>query len=531
MGKKREKKNEAKDSGKVQDQNMANAFEYEIALQVQETNEETFEEPSSVLEDGKNVSKGKKLSKYKALVEFRCRVEESILGNYLLGKPSSDISREESAEAIEELKEIKLWGVPLLPSKRHEGTDIVLLKFLKAKNKVHEAFEMLRGTLKWRNEFKTDEIVEENLGDDFDNLGYLNSRDKEGHPLYYNMYGALKDDQIQHKILGSEEKREKFLRWRVQFMEKAIKELEFEAGGTNSIVQIIDLKHSSGQTTKELRSVSRKSWKLLQDHYPELIHRNIIINVPLWFYISNVFSSRLNVQRKNSRIVIARPGKVTSTLLKFIPPENLPVEYGGWDDNGLGFNGGGSMGRVVQGRVHPDDEGSYRVLIQNEKDKKKGGSVRNSFYISEPGKIVISIGNSLRQEKKVLYSFLSRSPTSNSDLLAVRPPNDKPKQPSFGSIVGNNSVLVGFSSIHDDRVIRLQHLPHHRVPCAVPSPPVFSFFSGGGGALGGEPVKLPDLLKSSSPPFKIVNRAFRFAKFELGKPSFTDLSPDLIRLS
>ncbi|KAE8686181.1 Deoxyhypusine hydroxylase [Hibiscus syriacus] len=97
--------------------------------------------------------------------------------------------------------------------------------------------------------------------------------------------------------------------------------------------------------------------------------------------------------------------------------------------------------------------------------------------------------------------------TSNSDLLAVRPPIDEPKPPSFGSIVGNNSVLVGFSSIHDDRVICLRHLPHHRVPCAVPSPPVFFFFSGGGGALGGEPVKLPDLLKSSSPPFKIVNRA------------------------
>ncbi|OMO73662.1 hypothetical protein COLO4_26950 [Corchorus olitorius] len=48
-----------------------------------------------------------------------------------------------------------------MPSKRHEGTDIVLAKFLKAKDyKVHEALEMLRNTLKWRNEFK------ENLGPD-----------------------------------------------------------------------------------------------------------------------------------------------------------------------------------------------------------------------------------------------------------------------------------------------------------------------------------------------------------------------------
>ncbi|GMI66442.1 hypothetical protein HRI_000313500 [Hibiscus trionum] len=453
MGKKREKNN-----GKVQDQNMANAFEYEISLQVQEgddigygepsldleNDEETLKQPSPVQEDGKNVSKEKKLSKYKALVEFRCRVEESILGNSLLGKPGSKVSREERAEAIEELKEIKLWGVPLLPSKRHEGTNIVLMKFLKAKGyKVHEAFEMLQRTLKWRKEFKADEIVEENMGLDFDNLAYINSRDKEGHPLYYNMYGALKDKQILQKILGSEEKREKFLRWRVQNMEKAIKELNFEAGGTNSIVQIIDLKNSSGQTTKELRSVSRKSWKLLQDHYPDLIHQNIIINVPLWFYISHVFSSRLKAQRKNSRIVIARPGKVTSTLLKFIPPENLPVEYGGLKrENDDEFSSEDRVS-VVKAKANttehihiptpkvgvtmvwdltvvgswdvsykeefiPDDEGSYKVLIENEKDKKKGGSVRNSFYISEPGKIVISIGNLLLKKKKVLYRYKTK---------------------------------------------------------------------------------------------------------------------------
>ncbi|KAK8588382.1 hypothetical protein V6N13_087311 [Hibiscus sabdariffa] len=453
MGNKREKNN-----GKVHDQNMANAFQYEISLQLQEgneigydkpsvdleINEEAFEEPSSVPEDGNKVSMEMKGSKHKALVEFRCRVEDSILENYLLGKPSSGISRAESAKAIEQLKEIKLWGVPLLPSKGHEGTDIVLLKFLKAKDyKVHDAFEMLRRTLKWRKEFKADGIVDENLGLDFDNLAYLESRDKEGHPLFYNMYGALKDKQTQYKILESEEMRNKFLRWRVQYMEKAIQELEFEAGGTNSVVQIIDLKQSTRPTTKKLHSVFRKSWKLLQDHYPELIHQNIIINVPLWFYISHVFSSRLKAQKKNSKVVIVRPGKVASTLLKFIPPENLPVEYGGlkrendnefssedkvlvvkvkanstehikiptpkvgvtvvWDVTVVG-----SWDVSYKEEFIPDDEGSYRVLIQNEKDKKKGGGVRNSFYISEPGKIIISIGNLLLKKKKVLYRYKTK---------------------------------------------------------------------------------------------------------------------------
>ncbi|KAE8692638.1 V-type proton ATPase subunit c1 [Hibiscus syriacus] len=69
---------------------------------------------------------------------------------------------------------------------------------------------------------------------------------------------------------------------------------------------------------------------------------------------------------------------------------------------------------------------------------------------------------------------LSNNHPFNSDLFAVRPPIDESKPPSFENIVGNNSISVGFASIHDDPVIRLRHLPHHRVPCIISSPPVFS---------------------------------------------------------
>ncbi|KAE8674517.1 Protein WEAK CHLOROPLAST MOVEMENT UNDER BLUE LIGHT 1 [Hibiscus syriacus] len=45
---------------------------------------------------------------------------------------------------------------------------------------------------------------------------------------------------------------------------------------------------------------------------------------------------------------------------------------------------------------------------------------------------------------------------------------------SVGSIVGNNLISVGFSSIHNDPAILFRHLPHNRVPCAIPSLPVSS---------------------------------------------------------
>ena len=49
----------------------------------------------------------------------------------------------------------------------------------------------------------------------------------------------------------------------------------------------------------------------------------------------------------------------------------------------------------------PDDEGSYRVLIR--KEMRMEQSMRNSFYISEPGKVVLTIKNRTFKRKKILY--------------------------------------------------------------------------------------------------------------------------------
>lgn len=218
-----------------------------------------------------------KKKKKKALKEFRGRVEDAIMGNYLLGKPNKKLFRNEISMQKEQVKEITLWGVPLLPSKGHQGTDVVLLKFLRARDfKVSEAFEMLKRTLKWRKEYKADEILQEELGgSDLENVVFINSADKKGHPLCYTVYGPFKDKELYKKTFGSEAKRQEFLRWRVQFIEKGIKKLNFKNGGVDSMVQITDLKNSPGPDFKELRSLSSKTLLLLQDKYPELIQKNV----------------------------------------------------------------------------------------------------------------------------------------------------------------------------------------------------------------------------------------------------------------
>ncbi|KAG4981973.1 hypothetical protein AAZX31_10G035300 [Glycine max] len=386
-----------------------------------------------------------KLKAEKSLLEFRCKVEDAILGNYLLGEQDHEkLAPQEIVVAREQIREITLWGVPLLPSKAHKGTDVVLRKFLKAKDfKVSEAFDMLQKTLVWRRENNVDRIIDEDLGAEFgnNNAGFLCSKDREGRPVCYHVCGIFKDRRVYKKTFGSDNKCDKYLRWRIQLIEKAVKKLCFREGGVNSVLQVFDLRNTPMQGTKELNSLSKRALILFQNYYPEIIHKNIIVYAPFWFYTSQVLFSRFMNQRNKKKFILARPQKVTQTLLKFIAPEHLPTEYGGvrrnndedfspsdkvsehkikgstvskvefpvkelgvtimWDVTVVGWN------VSYKEEFIPDDEGSYSVLLQNQ--SVDGSSTRNSFYISEPGKIVITVENGTYKKKKMFYRFTART--------------------------------------------------------------------------------------------------------------------------
>ncbi|KAI8523049.1 hypothetical protein RHMOL_Rhmol13G0044200 [Rhododendron molle] len=360
-----------------------------------------------------------KQSRKKSLLEFRCLVEDAILSNYILGKNNGKF--ELPSDLRGNLREITLWGVPLLPSGGHDGTDVVLLKFLKARDfKVLEAFNMLRRTLKWRREFKVEGILDEKIDSRLENLEFIDGEDKQGRPVCYTLFGALKNSEFYKSTFGTEEKNQEFLRWKVKSMEMGIQKLGFKSGRENSILQITDLKNSPGPATKELSSLNKKVVVLFQENYPELIFRNIYVNVPFWYYVSHALHSQFISQRTKSKFIFVRPLRVTQTLLKYIAPENLPVRYGGLkrendnefstDDTVLRFSAGLTViwdmtvvGYEVSYKEEfiPDDDCSYNVLLQ--KEKKMRESARNSFYIYEPGKIVITIDNGASSQKKKIF--------------------------------------------------------------------------------------------------------------------------------
>ncbi|KAL6991923.1 hypothetical protein U1Q18_010034 [Sarracenia purpurea var. burkii] len=436
----------------------------------------SYREESNFLSDLKEHEK-------KALNELKSKLQNAILGNHLFKsekpkenpkypeesekKPAPEVTEDhqscEEAEQIEDSKkeekceeekavecvetkeekieeEIILWGVPLLPSKgaETESTDVILLKFLRAREfKPNEAFEMLKKTLQWRKEFKTDSILDEDLGADLSQVGYMSGTDREGHPICYNVFGGFGKEEIYEKAFGTAEKREGFMRWRVQLMEKGVRKLDFKAGGVNSLLQINDLKNSPGPSKKELRIATKQAVGIFQDNYPEFVARNIFINVPFWYYAFNALLSPFLTQRTKSKFVVARPGKVTETLLKYIPVEEIPIQYGGLKrDNDFEFSleDGVSEYIITAGSTItieipapevgatliwdvtvvgwevcykeefiPADEGSYTIIVQ--KARKMGaneGPVRNTYMANEVGKMVLTIDNWSSKKKKVL---------------------------------------------------------------------------------------------------------------------------------
>ena len=163
-----------------------------------------------------------------------------------------------------------------MPSKGAEGINVVLLKFLRAREfKVNEAFEMLKKTLQWRKDSKIDSILDEELCLDLSSAAYVNGIDREGHPICYNVFGVFENEELYQKTFGTEKKRSHFLRWRCQLMEKNMQKLDLKPSGVSSLLHVNDLKNSPGPSKKELRIATKQAVGLLQDNYPELVAKNV----------------------------------------------------------------------------------------------------------------------------------------------------------------------------------------------------------------------------------------------------------------
>ncbi|KAG9445440.1 hypothetical protein H6P81_016780 [Aristolochia fimbriata] len=372
--------------------------------------------------------------------------EDSYFVSHLKTSEKKALQDFKNVLASASLSSESIWGVSLLSG--DDRADVILLKFLRARDfRVSDALSMLQKCLQWRKDFKAEEIMEEDLG--FKELegvvAYMHGYDREGHPVCYNAYGVFKDREMYDRIFGDEEKLKKFLRWRVQVLERGINLLHFKPGGVNSIIQVTDLKD---MPKRELRVASNQILSLFQDNYPELVARKVFINVPWYFSMLYSMFSPFLTQRTKSKFVIAREGNVAETLYKFIRPENVPVQYGGLsrpDDLQTGtpkpaseftVKGGEKVNLEIDGieggatitwdivvggwdldysaEFIPSAQGSYTIAIERTRRVAPNEDpIHNSYTAKEAGKMVLSIDNTASRKRKVAaYRYFVRKPTA-----------------------------------------------------------------------------------------------------------------------
>ncbi|WCJ37620.1 Patellin-5 [Euphorbia peplus] len=354
-----------------------------------------------------------------------------------------------SAKKVEEVEtaeeQVSIWGIPLLADER---SDTILLKFLRARDfKVKEAFTMLKKTIEWRKEFRIDGLLEEDLEIDLAKAVFMHGYDKQGHPVCYNVYGDFQDKKVYNDCFSDDEKRNRFLRWRIQMLEITVRKLDFTQGGMSTIVHVNDLKNSPGPTKTELRQTTNQALQLFQDNYPEFVAKQVLINVPWWYIAVNRMISPFLTQRTRSKFVFAAPSKSPETLLRYIGGEQIPVKYGGLSKDGGEFETTDAVTqitvkpaanhtvefpvsekcevkwevRVIGWEVRygaefvPNAQGSYTIIIQKARKIDCNGDeqVQNqSFKIGEPGKLVLTIHNPTSNNKKLLYRFKTNNISS-----------------------------------------------------------------------------------------------------------------------
>ncbi|GMH13213.1 hypothetical protein Nepgr_015054 [Nepenthes gracilis] len=373
-------------------------------------------------------------------------IEETVVSVVTTPPPFPPIDPPRTALPPPEAEEVSIWGVPLL---KDERSDVVLWKFLRARDfKVKEAFSMVKNTFRWRKEFRIDELMEEEMGDDFGSVVFMDGFSKEGHPVCYNVYGKFQSKELYRKAFSDEEKRKRFLRWRIQFLEKSIRKLDFRPGGISTIVQVNDLRDSPGPGKWELRQATKNALQLLQDNYPEFVAKQVLINVPWWYMAVNKMISPFLTQRTKSKFVFAGPSRSAETLFSYIAAEQVPAQYGGLSRREGEFSAEDAATQIIikpasketvefsvmeachltwEARVLgwevsygaefvPNAKDGYTIIIQKMRKiaaaataGEESSIIADSFKIGEPGSVILSFTNATSKKKKLLYRLKIKS--------------------------------------------------------------------------------------------------------------------------
>jgi hypothetical protein len=212
--------------------------------------------------------------------------------------------------------------------------DAFLLRFLRARKfDLAKAKEMLIAEEKWRKEFGVDDIVanfdfkEKETVDKY-YPQYYHKNDKDGRPLYVERLGQL-DIKALYAVTTQERQLQRLVFEYEKFLNERLPACSKASGHpVETVCTILDLGGVSLSNFYRVKDYVSAASSIGQDRYPETMGKFYIINAP-WAFSAVWAIIKPWLDEVTVKKIDILGSSYKDTLLKQIPVENLPKEFGG----------------------------------------------------------------------------------------------------------------------------------------------------------------------------------------------------------
>ncbi|KAF9530988.1 CRAL-TRIO domain-containing protein [Crepidotus variabilis] len=214
-------------------------------------------------------------------------------------------------------------------------TDSTLLRFLRARNfDLAKSKEMFLSAEKWRKDFGVDDIIKnfdfkEKAEVDKYYPQFYHKTDKDGRPIYVERLGKL-DVKALYSITTQERQLQRLV---FEYERSFITRLPACTTASHRPIEtfctILDLGGVSLSNFYRVKDFVMEAAGIGQNRYPETMGKFYIINAPWTFTaVWSVIKGWLDPVTV-AKIDIMGSSDYKEKLLKQIPPQNLPKEFGG----------------------------------------------------------------------------------------------------------------------------------------------------------------------------------------------------------
>ncbi|CAN0852780.1 PATL3, partial [Linum grandiflorum] len=228
--------------------------------------------------------------------------------------------------------DIYFCGVRLQLDAIDDKTDVILLKFLRAKDfEVQDAFNMLSSAILWRKGYGIDKLHLEDEDDEYSDIVgrsfFMSGQSREGHPVLYTVCGEFHDMEVFNKAFSNEANTQRFWKWKITFIEKIMRKLDFSDGGISSILHVLNMENCWSLDETALEALKWTN-RFLFDYYPNFVDRQIMINVPLYRVPIMRILCPFVLPCGNTKLVFVGPSNSSDTLKKYVGKEEIPARPG-----------------------------------------------------------------------------------------------------------------------------------------------------------------------------------------------------------